>query len=329
MNLKIKIRKWYLHDLIIAITFLLLCRPIAIYPFVFGGYINSIFVLFSKIIFIIILLLFSKKINRFKKGILLNIIILYICYALSTFKGGGDFRRLIMSLYPNMGIAMLVILECKSYRYLCRFVGVISRLFNILIIINFFLLPFSETMFDGKYFLGIENQIGYGLLIGILFTALDYKLNNRKILFYTYLVLCFTTILYIFSASNVVGAGIIFLYLIFPIIKKIVNERGMKFFLIFYICFFVAIVFFSIVILNWEPIKYFIENILGKNTTLTNRTEIWRVALSKIKEHPILGYGIRNTTNLFYIHLEFTWRATVDGTYSAHNQWIQTLYEGE
>lgn len=95
-----------------------------------------------------------------------------------------------------------------------------------------------------------------------------------------------------------------------------------------YIFLFVGIVFFSTVVLNLEPVKFFIEDILGKNVTLTNRTVIWVKVISGIIQKPFLGHGIQESSNLFYIHIDFWNRVAVDGTYSAHNQILQTLYEG-
>ena len=98
--------------------------------------------------------------------------------------------------------------------------------------------------------------------------------------------------------------------------------------LIGYIFLFVGIVFFSTVVLNLEPVKFFIEDILGKNVTLTNRTVIWVKVISGIIQKPFLGHAIQESSNLFYIHIDFWNRVAVDGTYSAHNQILQTLYEG-
>ena len=62
--------------------------------------------------------------------------------------------------------------------------------------------------------------------------------------------------------------------------------------------------------------------------TLTNRTVIWVKVISGIIQKPFLGHGIQESSNLFYIHIDFWNRVAVDGTYSAHNQILQTLYEG-
>lgn len=294
-----------------------------------GGILNEIYTTLSKIIFLIVGLRFLYARYKFNQGLLLNTLMLYGCYAISTIIAeDGNFRRLIMQLYPILGMMLLTLMECRTYEKLIRFVGCISRLFFALIFVNFVFLPFSESWFGGSYFLGIENQIGYALLIGFLFVALDKKLNGKRALFTIYLILYFATVLYIFSGSNVTGAIVIALYMFIPFANKFINRRSIKFFLIGYGVSFIAIVLFPTVLLNWEPIKYFIVDVLGKNITLTNRTAIWTVALDKIKERPIWGYGVRDSVNQFYIHLDFTYRASVDGTYSAHNQFLQTLYEG-
>ena len=62
-------------------------------------------------------------------------------------------------------------------------------------------------------------------------------------------------------------------------------------------------------------IYFFIEKILGKSTTFTDRTTIWANAIRMIKESPIIGHGYRpevlGNDGIMYIH--------------AHNQLLQQL----
>lgn len=44
-----------------------------------------------------------------------------------------------------------------------------------------------------------------------------------------------------------------------------------------------------------------IEDLLGKNLTLTNRTLIWGMVVDGFLNSPIIGNGVRETTSLFYI----------------------------
>ncbi len=80
------------------------------------------------------------------------------------------------------------------------------------------------------------------------------------------------TVVKVASSSSFIGASIILLYFLVPFIRKMILKIDFRIMLIGYIFLFVGIVFFSTVVLNLEPVKFFIEDILGKNVTLTNRT---------------------------------------------------------
>lgn len=70
---------------------------------------------------------------------------------------------------------------------------------------------------------------------------------------------------------------------------------------------------------NW--FRFFIENVLNKNLTLTKRTEIWNIAVKMIvetKEKLLLGHGIVNKGDFVYNY----------GVYwPAHNQLLQWVFE--
>lgn len=70
-----------------------------------------------------------------------------------------------------------------------------------------------------------------------------------------------------------------------------------------------------------------IEDILQKDLTLTNRTDIWDVALENIKYNFILGHGISESGNHFSI-IYFQNGYELSSVLSAHNFGLQMLYEG-
>lgn len=76
------------------------------------------------------------------------------------------------------------------------------------------------------------------------------------------------------------------------------------------------------IILESPLVSYVIEDLLGKNLTLTNRTLIWGMVVDGFLNSPIIGNGVRETTSLFYISEQYT-----KGYMSAHNQILQSLYE--
>ena len=76
---------------------------------------------------------------------------------------------------------------------------------------------------------------------------------------------------------------------------------------------------FLIIYVKIQNLFYgFIKNVLHKDLTFSGRTEIWNLAIDKIKNNLILGYG-RLTTEQ---------RTVVFNATSAHNQFLNFLFEG-
>ncbi len=324
----LNIGKTVVENVYIVLFFILFCRPISIYYFSTRFAVaNEIYTFLSKAAFVIVLVLVLIKRN-ISKGILLNLIAVYLCLTVSTVLGEGNFRRLIMSVYPVLGMSFFITLECSSFRKAKHFVSVISDMFTCLTLINLTLAVFMPRLYGDAYFLGIKNQMSYPLIIGFLFNSINSCLNNKTAKYKFYVFIFMATTLVVFSGSGVVGGVLLAAYMFIPTVKKFLCRISINKFLIIYFIAFIGIVFFSQIILNWGPIRIFIVDILGKNTTLTNRTAIWSTAMDAIKKSPIIGYGIRDSGNLFYIYLTFSWRINVEGNYSAHNQILQTWYEG-
>lgn len=99
---------------------------------------------------------------------------------------------------------------------------------------------------------------------------MDAYIRRDKFKLHVYICIYFLTVVKVASSSSFIGASIILLYFLVPFIRKMILKIDFRIMLIGYIFLFVGIVFFSTVVLNLEPVKFFIEDILGKNVTLTN-----------------------------------------------------------
>lgn len=173
---------------------------------------------------------------------------------------------------------------------------------------------------SNTYFLGGENHVGFSLMIGLCFMLCDKYLNSTSIIFLlSYITIQVTAILIIFSGGNVTGT-LVAIALLLPIFKQIGNISYSLIIGLFVGAFFTFIVFEQLaVILNNQTIQYIIITLLGKSLTLSGRTDIWDIVLFRFWGSPIIGHGIRESVNLFSI-----WGRD----FSAHNQLLQSLYEG-
>lgn len=247
----------------------------------------------------------------------------------ATIIENGSLRRYFTLFYPLIALCCLVTVQLRNEKKMTEFINAISNLFFVLCLLNLVCILYNSQLFGmDTYLIGIKNQIGYALNIGLLLVYMDAYIRRDKFKLHVYICIYFLTVVKVASSSSFIGASIILLYFLVPFIRKMILKIDFRIMLIGYIFLFVGIVFFSTVVLNLEPVKFFIEDILGKNVTLTNRTVIWVKVISGIIQKPFLGHGIQESSNLFYIHIDFWNRVAVDGTYSAHNQILQTLYEG-
>lgn len=106
----------------------------------------------------------------------------------------------------------------------------------------------------------------------------------------SYFLICATIVTQFIkgSSTGLVGVVIFLLWLVIPIIRKVMTP---------FRCLIVAIVLFvSIVYLrNSDFLEPIIVGMLGKDMTFTNRLEIWDNSIKAIGNKPLLGYGILYT----------------------------------
>lgn len=253
------------------------------------------------------------------------VVLFYVSLLISTIIGNGDIRRWAVMFYPTAAMAMLLILRMRDVFGAKLFVKGISSLYLMLSIINTFLLIVRPQMFENNCFLGLENQVGYPLMTGLMFTLIDYRLRGTSIKLYIYLFCQIVSIFLIFSASNLCGLILMLLCIIPNPVAFIVHKISLNKIIISIGAFFSIIILSGLLtdILALPWIEYIIVDLLGKNLTLTNRTVIWAEVISGIFDSPLWGHGIRETVNLFYFSGLYS-----EGMFSAHNQILQTLYEG-
>lgn len=280
---------------------------------------------FAVIILIQLLVRICHKRHRLSS--LFCLILIFLSLFISTYIHDGSLHNLGTMAYPVIGMCILSIISCYNFSDAKQIIHGISTLYFILAVINLFFLILSpnffadpESSFD-QYFLGIENQIGYTLMTGLYFALLDNYINGdrQKLVFYLFIQVI--TILYIFSGSNVVGLATMLLCLYLASIKKFLIKHKVSHMVMIMSCIFTLIFFMGnlLEILEQPVVTYIIEDVLGKDVTLTNRIFAWAEAMYGYLQSPIFGWGVGETGDLFLVGNVYI---------SAHNQILQNLYEG-
>lgn len=329
----IKQHKWWnshiLHAIGISVVFLLCDRSLQIYFFREISWLKEAYSFASCSISLCVFLVFLFSVQKLPKQPYIFFLSIYTCLFLSTLINDGNIHKLVSNAYPIVALCAFVVLQCSSLQRAKRFLAVSSGLFWWLTAINLLLILISPNLFaktannGDVFFIGIENHLMYSLTIGLLLNLLNSHFNANVARLQSYVALYFLTALINFSVGSLIGVFIIALYFLVPPVKRLLEEKSFSFFLVIFFVVFITLVFFAEPILTLPPIRFFIENVLGKDVTLTHRTQLWELALQEIAQKPIFGYGVGDSDNLFtlYVWDEFH-------TWSAHNQYLQTWYTG-
>lgn len=278
--------------------------------FVFGKLFAGIYVIS------VCLLLNSRKISVAQ----IIVIIFFGSFVITTALADGNIFSAIRTVAFN---ALTVVYLDYCIRKNCnKYIKLLLQLFIVYATINFILLLIFPNGF-GQYvpgysmtedsrlnFLGRDNTFIYFFITAIIVAFIH---GSKKELYYI-LALSFITMVYVFSATGIIGCILIVIYALFLQGKSIDKLFNFKILSVAYV-----IIYYLIVIERiQEKFSYIIVDILGKDITFTGRTSLWDSAMSYISQKPWTGYGV---TEKFL--------TTASGiAYSPHNLILQILLAG-
>ena len=269
------------------------------------------------------------RIGKIKKYIL-AVLIWSLSLLIFTILNSGSLVNYILSV--GIGLGIIISAETEIERNPYRYIHSAAVMLGWYIIINFvtiilfpdgFYLVDNYTEVNGVmmirdqvpcYFLGFRNVMFTTIFPGIILNLIDYNIVGKKMnLFPMISTICgFLSFGILWSATSIsVSVVLLFVYLLGKRIdsKTLVNT--------IYIITFLFFVF--IVVLRFqEMFSFIIVDILKKDLTFTNRTQIWDKTIEMIKASPIFGYGYRD--HQFYIDLI--------GASHAHNYYLDVWMRG-
>ena len=153
-----------------------------------------------------------------------------------------------------------------------------------------------ENNADTGYILGGNyNQIGVRLLVTLILNMLCTKINRKFVfLLIPIAVICIIMPLMVGSMTSVASIILFILICFIPSLRLrrlsvVVMLTAIAFFQIF-VC------FNGKGIENNDFMVWFVEDVLGKDITFTNRTHMWDASLRVTAESPIWGYGFPDKT---------------------------------
>ena len=318
----------FLYNTLVILTYVLLSRTLKFYFIENIPPVTSAYAVVSRVWAVVIVLVFLLFFKQLPKRQYIFLLAIYAFMGFSTVINGGNLRRFISAAYPILSLCAFVMLMCRTVESTKRFIKTMSAFFTIVMVINLVVawcVPelFGRTTSNGVIFLvGIENQMIYSQTIGLLFAILNDRLNGNKFVLQVYTAVYVITTLLNFSLSAVAGVCVLLLYFVVPFVKNAFDKGNFAWVLGVFAVIFTVLVFFSEPVLNFPPIRFVIEKVLHKTTTLTHRTILWDMAVEGILKRPFFGYGLGDTGNLFEV---FVYGETK--YWSAHNQYLQFAYE--
>ena len=219
--------------------------------------------------------------------------LLYLFLGAITFKQHGAMFMWTSFTLNSLGISLLTYYSIKRSPNIT--IHIYAKLFAILIYFNFItMLIAPDGIFNGSYPLGSNyNQIGAKLICGMTIYIVAHRMKLRHYLPTLALsVTCALTPIILGSMTSAVGC---MLMLLFFVIK---NSKLRKIviitFFIFYLVFQTFVVFMQGDLSENKQASYFIEEVLGKDLTFSDRARVWSEVIDYIIDSPTTGYGIQN-----------------------------------
>lgn len=178
-----------------------------------------------------------------------------------------------------------------------------------------------------EYILGGKNNKIFFFLFAMLLGIYKYfnlSYINEKVNFLIkwllFSLLCIANAQIIGSSTTLV---VVFLMLIYPFVRKIVENTVLTKILpviCFHICLFIIIIFVREMFQS--ELDYIMNLLFEKDATFTGRIYIWRDALLKISQSPIIGYGrYAAQASKLPSGYEYMWTMS-------HNQILEIMMQG-
>jgi O-antigen ligase len=141
------------------------------------------------------------------------------------------------------------------------------------------------------YLLGNNyNQMGCRLLCAVAINILCFRLKKFWII--NTIPLIIVSVATVAIVRSMTSLTLITLFLVFCFLpSKKLQRTGIISLLVFYVFFQIFVCFNGKGLENNELAVYFIEDVLKKDITFTNRTELWDAAAHAFMQSPIIGYG--------------------------------------
>lgn len=225
----------------------------------------------------------------------------FLLLIIFTIIQGND---ILSAIYRTIETTLFLMIFYYYQSKIPQLIQTFALTFSLIIYINLALmLIFPDWIFlseDTRYFLlgGNYNQMGGRLVCGIITSILCVRYN--KLWTINVVLLFVASIITLAVVGSMTAISNVIVFALFCLIPSLFLKKiGLVSFFIFYVLFQVIVVFSGEGLHNNELAVYIIEDVLEKDLTFTNRTEMWDAAGKIFLESPIIGYGC--VSNEWYV----------------------------
>lgn len=255
-----------------------------------------------RLIGIFIAILICVKLRQFLY-VTLFVCLYYVIYFYATYLQGGSYNLLVSHAILTVGFVMwLEILLRNKPNIALHSLNIIYSVLVYVNIIFFLLFPdgYTGSGNSTRYFLGVTNQFAATLIPAVIISVMYSMARFNKIVLSTKLLIAavFFSFAYFWSATSIVGISLIIIYLLLVHkgwLKSLINYKTVALSILFL---FFTVVYFN----NLHVFAFVIEDVLGKDLTLSTRTVIWDEAKIMISESPLFGYGTIEGNRYIYFN---------------------------
>lgn len=296
------------------------------------GFLNKPYTFLKQVtpyvVFALFVFRFVKAKGKMNIGGLLPILVLFACYLLGCISAGTGLSIWIETVAPILALCVFVFPVCWKKEYANLFVTAVADVYLILAAVNLAFKLKPELFLivgnwqEESFIAGIENMSSFPLLMGAFFAVLDAYLNGKKLKATVYLAVFFVSTYIMWTAAAVICAALLLVWLI-PPAHKLADKVNLIFWAALAFIMFAVLMWCWKPIMNWEPVRFVMENVLKKDVTLTGRLDIWNGVLQMFYKKPIFGHGLLDNAQNLYFDTGYNHYMV-----HAHSAFLQTLYEG-
>lgn len=262
------------------------------------------------------------------------VIIFYVVTIISTWLNGNfDYHDAISSAKTVITLLMVENYLKKDFYKGLKVTGYVINLYVLIDILTVILFPegiytvetvwneWGFTSYGARWILGTKNTHVIWYLLAITLAYLKYSYDKKlfsKLFLYILLMFCEISCVILESSTSAVVIIFVTVGILLAASHKWSNLSIMNVHII-------SVIYFVVVLLilagETQLLAPIVKQVLGKDLTFSNRTYAWTQSIAQIIQKPILGWGIISSDEAREILGSMAY-------VNAHNQWLQTLWEG-